>query len=52
MKEAEEVGKINPKPAVQATGVQTPVHQRVMPLDHHEAFAFEAVHRLIEPEIM
>jgi hypothetical protein len=45
MKKAKEVGKIDPKPAVEAPGVNSPVHKGVVPLDHHEPFAFEALHK-------
>jgi hypothetical protein len=38
------IGQIDPKTAVETTGIQTPVHERVMPLNHHEAFALEAIH--------
>jgi hypothetical protein len=44
MKESKEVGEIDPKPAIEAPGVETPVHQCIVPLDHHEPFAFETIH--------
>jgi hypothetical protein len=42
------IGQINPKTAVETTGIQSPIHERVMPLNHHEAFALEAIHRKIQ----
>ena len=45
MKESEQIGEIDPESAIQATGIETPIHERVMPLHHHESFAFQAVHR-------
>ncbi|MCW5787029.1 MAG: hypothetical protein KIT49_05995 [Nitrospira sp.] len=49
MKEPEQVGQINPESTVQATGVETAIHERVVPLDHHKTFAFQAVHRPVVP---
>jgi hypothetical protein len=40
VEKSQHVGEIDPKPAIQAPGVQAPIHQRVMALDHHETFAF------------
>ena len=60
MKESEQIGEIDPESTIQATGIETPIHavsythldvykrqihERVMPLHHHESFAFQAVHR-------
>lgn len=45
MKKAEQVGKIDPKPAVKTAGVYASVHEGVVPLNHHEPFALEALHK-------
>jgi hypothetical protein len=44
MEEPKEVGQIDPKTTVQATGIQPPIHERIVPLNHHEPFALEAIH--------
>jgi len=38
MEEAEQVGKVDPKPTIQTAGIETPIHQRIVTLDHHETF--------------
>jgi hypothetical protein len=38
------IGKIDPKAAVETTRVEPPVHERIMPLNHHKAFALETIH--------
>ena len=45
MEESEQVGEIDPESTIQTTGVETTIHERVMPLHHHEPFAFQAMHR-------
>ncbi len=45
MKESEQVGEVYPKSTIQTTGIEPAIHERVMPLHHHESFAFQAVHR-------
>ena len=45
MKKAEQVGKVDPKPAVQTAGIESPIHQRIVTLDHHEALTSQTVHR-------
>lgn len=49
MKEPQQVGQIDPESTIQTTGVETAIHERVVPLDHHKAFAFQAVHRPVAP---
>jgi hypothetical protein len=49
MKEAEQVGKINPEPAIQTTGVEASIHQRIVTLDHHESLASQTVHGRASP---
>jgi hypothetical protein len=44
MEEPQEICQIEPESAVEAACVQPTVDERVMPLDHHEALALEAVH--------
>jgi len=45
MKKAEQVGKVDPKPAIQTAGIDSPIHQRIVTLDHHETFASQTVHQ-------
>jgi len=45
MKKAEQVGKVDPKPAVQTAGIESPIHQRIVTLDHHEALTSQTMHR-------
>jgi hypothetical protein len=42
------ISQIDPKTAVETARVQTPIHQRIVPLDHHEAFTLETVHHEIQ----
>jgi hypothetical protein len=44
MEEAEQIGKVDPEPAIQTTGIQSPVHQCIVTLDHHKALTFQTVH--------
>jgi hypothetical protein len=44
VEKSQHVGKVDPKPAIQTTSVEAPIHQCVMALDHHETFTFETVH--------
>jgi len=45
MKEAKQIGKVNPEAAIQTAGIESPIHERIMTLDHHEALAFQTIHR-------
>jgi hypothetical protein len=47
MKKSQHVGQVDPKSTIQTAGVEPPVHHCVMALDHHETFAFQAVHRMV-----
>jgi hypothetical protein len=38
------IGKIDPKAAVKTARVQPPIHERIVALNHHEAFALETIH--------
>jgi hypothetical protein len=49
MKKSKKIGEIDPEPAIQTAGVKAPIHQRVMPLDHHEPFALQTIH---EPSLL
>src|SRR5207237_4973213 len=52
VEETEQVGKIDPKPAIQTAGIESPIHQRIVTLDHHEAFASQTVHRCVYLRIL
>ena len=45
MKKAKQVGKIDPEPAIQTAGIESPIHQRIVTLDHHEALTSQTVHQ-------
>ena len=45
MEKTKEIGEVDPKPAIETTGIEAPIHQRIVPLDHHEAFTLETIHR-------
>jgi hypothetical protein len=38
------IGKIDPKAAVETARVEPPIHERIVPLNHHKAFALETIH--------
>jgi len=40
MKKPQNIREINPKSAIQTARKKPPVHERIMPLDHHKPFAF------------
>jgi hypothetical protein len=44
MEKTKQIGEVDPKPAIQTAGIETPIHERVVPLHHHEPFAFETIH--------
>jgi hypothetical protein len=44
VEEPQEIGQVKPEPAIETPGSKTAVEQRVMPLYHHEPFAFQAIH--------
>ncbi|HSC57795.1 MAG TPA: hypothetical protein VLC51_11360 [Nitrospira sp.] len=46
MEKSKKIGEIDPEPAIQTAGVKAPIHERVMPLDHHEPFALQTIHEL------
>jgi hypothetical protein len=45
VEKSKKIGEIDPKPAIETTGVQPPIHERIVPLNHHEAFTFQTIHR-------
>jgi hypothetical protein len=45
VEKSKKIGEIDPKSAIEATGVQPPIHERIVPLNHHEAFALKTIHR-------
>jgi hypothetical protein len=40
----EKIGKIDPKAAVKTARIEPSIHERIVPLNHHEAFALETIH--------
>ena len=44
VKKPQQVGQIQPKSAVEASCIETPTDECIMPLDHHEPFALHAMH--------
>jgi hypothetical protein len=49
VKEAKKIGEIDPKSAVETTGIESPIHERIVSLNHHEPFAFETIHHAVIP---
>jgi hypothetical protein len=49
MEEPKEIGQIDPESTIQTSGIETSIHQRVMPLDHHEPFALQTIHSRYRP---
>ena len=45
MEKTKQVGKVDPKPAIQTTGIESSIHQRIVTLDHHAALTSQAKHR-------
>jgi hypothetical protein len=52
MKKPQDIGEINPKPAVQTARKEPPIHERIVPLDHHEPFAFQATHTIASTSVI
>jgi predicted NodU family carbamoyl transferase len=44
VKEAKQISKVDPKPTIQAPGIESSIHQGIVTLDHHKAFALKAIH--------
>ncbi len=45
MKKSEYIHEVKPKAAIEASGIKTLCHGRVMVVDHHEALTFETFHK-------
>jgi hypothetical protein len=52
MEKTKKIGKIDPKSAIETPRVEPPIHERIMPLNHHEAFALETIHRSSRSKIL
>ncbi len=46
MKKAQEIGQIQPEPAIEAPGIEPSAEQCVMPLNHHVAVALQTMHSI------
>jgi hypothetical protein len=44
VKETEQIGKIDPKPTIQTAGIEPPIHQRIVTLNHHETVTSQTMH--------
>ncbi len=52
MKKSEYIHEVKPKAAIEASGIKTLCHGRVMVVDHHEALAFETFHYKFFPVLL
>jgi hypothetical protein len=52
MEEAEQIGKVNPKPAIQTTSIESPIHQRIVTLNHHESITSQTMHGRVYLQIL
>jgi len=50
MKEAEQIRKVDPEPAIQTASIESPVHQRIVTFNHHKAFTSQTVHGSADPQ--
>jgi hypothetical protein len=44
VEKSKKIGEVDPKPAVKTTRIESPIHERIVPLNHHETFALETIH--------
>jgi hypothetical protein len=44
VEKTEQIGKIDPKPAIQTAGIEPPIHQRIVTFNHHETVTSQTVH--------
>jgi hypothetical protein len=44
MEKPKKIGKIDPKAAVETARIEPSIHERIVPLNHHETFALETIH--------
>jgi hypothetical protein len=42
----QDIREVNPKPAIQTAREEPPIHERIVTLDHHEPFTFQATHTI------
>jgi hypothetical protein len=47
VKKTKQVGKVDPKPAIQTAGIESSIHQRIVALDHHEPLTSQTMHERI-----
>jgi hypothetical protein len=51
VKKPEQIRKVYPKAAIQATGIESSVHQRIVAFDHHESLTSQTIHQYIYLQI-
>jgi hypothetical protein len=44
VEKSKKIGQIDPKSTIQTACIQPTIHQRIVPLDHHETLAFQTIH--------
>jgi hypothetical protein len=44
VEESKKIGEVDPKPAVKTACIEPPIHERIVPLNHHKPFALETIH--------
>ena len=44
MEKSQKICQVQPESAIETSRIQTTIDQRVVPLNHHESFAFQAMH--------
>jgi hypothetical protein len=47
VEKTKQVGKVNPKPAIQTAGIESSIHQRIVAFDHHESLTSQTMHQRI-----
>jgi hypothetical protein len=47
VKKTKQVGKVDPKPAIQTAGIESSIHQRIVAFDHHEPLTSQTMHQRI-----
>jgi hypothetical protein len=46
VEKTKEICEVDPKPAVKTAGIEAPIHERVVSLNHHEPFTLKTIHCL------
>jgi hypothetical protein len=46
VKKSKKIGEIDPESTVQTAGIEAPIHQRIVPLHHHEPLTLQTIHDL------